>query len=85
MKHQFAPIEWDEKYLGSPYSENFHDIYFSPENGIAETRYVFLQGNELQNKEISSLCIGETGFGTANFLVTLMQENIKELSFFFEQ
>ena len=54
-----------------PYSPHFDDIYFSPKDGLAETRYVFLEGNNLpsawQNRE--NFVIGETGFGTGlNFL-----------------
>lgn len=54
-----------------PYSPHFGDIYFSPKDGLAETRYVFLEGNNLpsawQNRE--NFAIGETGFGTGlNFL-----------------
>jgi len=56
------------------YSHEFDDIYFSRDDGVAESRYVFLQGNNLpadwQNK--SKFCIAETGFGSGlNFLLTL--------------
>ena len=56
----------------SPYSEIFDDIYFSPEDGPAETRYVFLDGNNLPEnfKDKDLFTIGETGFGTGlNFLM----------------
>ena len=56
----------------SPYSEIFDDIYFSPEDGPAETRYVFLDGNNLPEnfKDKNIFTIGETGFGTGlNFLM----------------
>jgi tRNA 5-methylaminomethyl-2-thiouridine biosynthesis bifunctional protein len=54
-------------------SEEFDDIYFSPEDGVAETEYVFLAGNNLpaawQDKPYFTIC--ETGFGTGlNFLTT---------------
>lgn len=54
-------------------SAHFDDIYFSPDDGLAETRYVFLDGNDLpanwQNKK--DFTIFETGFGTGlNFLAT---------------
>lgn len=58
-----------------PESEHFGDIYFSRENGLEESRYVFLEGNYLQKRwqELparSSFVIGETGFGTGlNFLL----------------
>lgn len=51
---------------GAPRSDQFDDIYFSAENGLEETAYVFLQGNDLpaawDSKE--HFVIGETGFGT---------------------
>ena len=54
-------------------SEQFDDIYFSPEDGLAETRFVFLDGNNIpaawQDKE--QFVIAETGFGTGlNFLAS---------------
>ncbi|MEQ9346449.1 MAG: bifunctional tRNA (5-methylaminomethyl-2-thiouridine)(34)-methyltransferase MnmD/FAD-dependent 5-carboxymethylaminomethyl-2-thiouridine(34) oxidoreductase MnmC [Thalassospira sp.] len=54
-----------------PFSPHFGDVYYSPNNGLAETDYVFLQGNNLptawQSRE--NFTIGETGFGTGlNFL-----------------
>lgn len=57
-----------------PYSEIFDDIYFNPAQGLAETEYVFLKANHLKEKlsTLSSLSIGELGFGTGlNFLATL--------------
>lgn len=53
------------------YSERFGDIYFSADDGLAETRHVFLDGNHLpaawQGKTLFT--IAETGFGTGlNFL-----------------
>ena len=53
-------------------SEQFDDIYFSPEDGAAETEYVFLKGNNLPNewKDAPYYSICETGFGTGlNFLL----------------
>lgn len=52
-------------------SEEFDDIYFAPEDGVAETRHVFLAGNGLparwQGRD--HFTIAETGFGTGlNFL-----------------
>lgn len=52
-------------------SAQFDDIYFSPEDGLAETEHVFLRGNDLpgawQDKRLFT--IAETGFGTGlNFL-----------------
>lgn len=53
------------------FSEQFDDIYFSPENGLAETAHVFLQGNHLPQEWSgrNDFTIVETGFGTGlNFL-----------------
>lgn len=52
----------------------YEDVYFSAEDGLAETRHVFLEGNELAQrfaalKPGAVFTIGETGFGTGlNFL-----------------
>jgi tRNA 5-methylaminomethyl-2-thiouridine biosynthesis bifunctional protein len=65
---------------GAPRSEQFDDIYFSAEDGFAETQHVFFNGNDLpaawQGKD--SFTIAETGFGTGlNFLAVwkLFEEN----------
>jgi len=63
-------IEW---HGGQPYSTQFQDIYFSSDDGLAETDYVFLQGNNLparfQQLNSKEFTIIETGFGTGlNFL-----------------
>lgn len=58
---------------GAPRSKEFDDIYFSVDDGLAETRHVFLQGNGLPDAWIGkdAFVIGETGFGTGlNFLAT---------------
>ena len=52
-------------------SGQFDDVYFSAADGLAETRHVFLEGNNLpaawQGKD--EFVIAETGFGTGlNFL-----------------
>ena len=67
-----AQLQWDEQ--GQPYSTQFGDIYFSKEHGLNETRYVFLQHNQLperfaQLEDYRVFTIAETGFGTGlNFL-----------------
>ncbi len=58
---------------GQPYSTAFDDVYFSSDDGLLETEYVFIQGNALisrwQSLADSSFSILETGFGTGlNFL-----------------
>ncbi|MFL0803221.1 MAG: bifunctional tRNA (5-methylaminomethyl-2-thiouridine)(34)-methyltransferase MnmD/FAD-dependent 5-carboxymethylaminomethyl-2-thiouridine(34) oxidoreductase MnmC [Agarilytica sp.] len=68
-----ANIEWDEQ--GLPFSAGFDDIYFSKRDGIAESRYVFLEANNLSKRwetltNDDIFTIGETGFGTGlNFLL----------------
>lgn len=68
MSH--AKIIWDER--GIPTSPDFGDVYFSPINGLDETRYVFLDGNNLEERfknTSDTITIIETGFGTGlNFL-----------------
>jgi tRNA 5-methylaminomethyl-2-thiouridine biosynthesis bifunctional protein len=54
-----------------PFSPHFGDVYYNPKDGLAETRYVFLEGNNLPVawQARDSFTIGETGFGTGlNFL-----------------
>lgn len=65
-----AVIEWRD---GQPYASTFDDVYFSSDNGLLETEYVFLQGNDLAERWKSlggkTFTIAETGFGTGlNFL-----------------
>lgn len=64
---------------GMPFSQDFADIYYSQENGLAERRHTFIEGNRLlerwqsleQSAEGGTFTIAETGFGTAlNFLLT---------------
>jgi tRNA 5-methylaminomethyl-2-thiouridine biosynthesis bifunctional protein len=64
-------------------SQEFDDIYFSKEDGVEETKYVFLSGNHIPERWISEqksdFRIGELGFGTGlNYFVTLDEwENIQ--------
>ena len=68
----FAELSWSDD--GQPFSTHFDDVYFSRESGLAETRHVFLQHNNLAQRWSalipgSHFCIAETGFGTGlNFL-----------------
>lgn len=76
-----ASLKWDEQ--GRLVSEQFGDIYFDQADGLAESRYVFLDGNDLPNRwtniqPAQPFVIAETGFGTGlNFLATwkAWQEN----------
>lgn len=62
-----------------PYSVQFDDVYFNTANGLAESNYVFIDGNDLsarwqQNAHKANFVIAETGFGTGlNFLATLQK------------
>ncbi len=67
-----AQLNWDDE--GQPLSSIFGDVYFSKANGLAETRHVFLQHNQLAERwaalaESNHFTIAETGFGSGlNFL-----------------
>lgn len=69
---QTAQLQWDD--LGQPQSDQFHDVYFSRDNGLAETEYVFLRHNRLAQRfgQVTldkPFVIAETGFGSGlNFL-----------------
>lgn len=69
---QAATLQWHNN--GTPVSAEFEDIYFSTDDGLAESQYVFLQQNQLQQRwraPVESFSIGETGFGSGlNFLLT---------------
>jgi tRNA U34 5-methylaminomethyl-2-thiouridine-forming methyltransferase MnmC len=47
-----------------PVSARFDDPYFSLEDGLAETRYVFLDGNDLPARFRPGFTIAELGVGT---------------------
>lgn len=56
-----------------PVSKRFDDPYFSANDGLAETRHVFLAGNDLPARFRSGFHIAELGFGTGlNLLATLL-------------
>ena len=58
---------------GTPVSNDFDDIYFDREDGLAESRYVFLTGNSLPARWQAHIefTLVETGFGTGlNLLAT---------------
>ena len=68
---QTATLTWNEQ--GTPVSKQFDDVYFSNQDGLEETRYVFLHGNRLPQRFATHprplLVVAETGFGTGlNFL-----------------
>jgi tRNA 5-methylaminomethyl-2-thiouridine biosynthesis bifunctional protein len=64
-------------------SMQYDDVYFSAQDGLAETRHVFLDGNDLPRawQGRDHFTIAETGFGTGlNFLAAwkLFEETRKE-------
>ena len=68
MADQTAKLDWRD---GVPIARDFDDPYYSLDNGLAETRHVFLDGNDLPARFGGDFQIGELGFGTGlNLLVT---------------
>lgn len=68
---QPAEIQFNENQ--TPVSTRFDDVYFSNQDGLAEARYVFFEGNNLWERwkvhTEPHFVIAETGFGTGlNFL-----------------
>lgn len=69
---QTADLTWRDDAL--PVSARFDDPYFSLENGQAETRHVFLAGNDLPVRFTEGFHIAELGFGTGlNMFTTLLE------------
>lgn len=70
-----ASLNWNEQ--GTPVSRQFDDVYFSDQDGLEETRYVFLQGNDLPARFLqhprAAFIVAETGFGTGLNFLTLWQ------------
>lgn len=66
-----ADIRWQD---GVPESRLFGDVYFNRDNGLEETRHVFIGHNQLPERfatlpDHASFVIAESGFGTGlNFL-----------------
>lgn len=68
MTDQTAKLDWRD---GVPIATAFDDPYYSLEDGLAETAYVFLAGNDLPARFGGGFRIAELGFGTGlNLLVT---------------
>ncbi|MHA6265307.1 tRNA (5-methylaminomethyl-2-thiouridine)(34)-methyltransferase MnmD [Aliiroseovarius sp. CAU 1755] len=68
-KNQIAEIAWKDN--GVPVATQFDDPYFSLDDGLAETRHVFLDGNDLPARFTPGFHIAELGFGTGlNMLAT---------------
>lgn len=81
MSHaiQTADLDWQlVDGIDVPVSKQFGDVYFSKDNGLLETRHVFLNGNDLTTrladlKPFEYFCLGETGFGTGLNILALWQ------------
>lgn len=81
MSHaiQTADLDWQlVDGIDVPVSKQFGDVYFSKDNGLLETRHVFLNGNDLSMrladlKPFEYFCVGETGFGTGLNILALWQ------------
>jgi tRNA U34 5-methylaminomethyl-2-thiouridine-forming methyltransferase MnmC len=70
MTDQRADIDWTTD--GVPIARAFDDPYFSLANGLAETRHVFLEGNQIKARARPGFQIAELGFGTGlNLLATV--------------
>jgi len=68
---QGAELEWLDGII--PVSRRFGDPYFSLNDGLAETRHVFLAGNGLPKRFCDGFQVAELGFGTGlNLLATLL-------------
>lgn len=72
---EHATLQWNEQ--GTPVSQFFDDVYFSNDNGLEETRYVFLDGNQIPQRFETHprdlFIAAETGFGTGLNFLTLWQ------------
>jgi tRNA 5-methylaminomethyl-2-thiouridine biosynthesis bifunctional protein len=68
-----AALEWTED--GAPRSAQFGDVYFSREDGLAETRTVFLDGCGLPEAWAgrSRFVVGELGLGTGLNVLALIE------------
>lgn len=69
MAGQQVQLEWKD---GVPVSARFDDPYYSLENGLAETRHVFLEGNDLAARLRPGFHVAELGVGTGLNLLSLV-------------
>jgi tRNA U34 5-methylaminomethyl-2-thiouridine-forming methyltransferase MnmC len=66
-------LDWRDGVI--PVSRHFDDPYFSLNDGLAETRHVFLAGNGLPARLHSGFQVAELGFGTGLNLLALLLVN----------
>lgn len=71
MDQPTHPIDWRPFGAGGrvPVSRQFDDPFYSLDNGLEETRHVFLAGNGLPERFRPGFHIAELGFGTGLNLV----------------
>jgi tRNA U34 5-methylaminomethyl-2-thiouridine-forming methyltransferase MnmC len=67
MDQPTHPIDWRDGRV--PVSQRFDDPFYSLDDGLAETRHVFLAGNGLPERFRPDFHIAELGFGTGLNLV----------------
>ncbi len=69
----WTPLEWMGD--GQPRSRLYDDVYFSAEDGLAETRAVFLVGCGLPDAWVGRrrFVVGELGFGTGLNVLALIE------------
>ncbi|MDO5630711.1 MAG: tRNA (5-methylaminomethyl-2-thiouridine)(34)-methyltransferase MnmD [Paracoccus sp. (in: a-proteobacteria)] len=72
-------LDWREG--GVPVSRRFDDPYFSLAGGLAETRHVFLDGNDLPARLRPGFHVAELGFGTGLNLLALAAATDQPLRF----
>ncbi|WP_416173491.1 tRNA (5-methylaminomethyl-2-thiouridine)(34)-methyltransferase MnmD [Cypionkella sp.] len=64
-----SALTWQDDAI--PVSTRFDDPYFSKNDGLSETRHVFLQGNDLPARLSPGFHVAELGFGTGLNLLAL--------------
>ena len=64
-----ADLDWRDGVI--PVSTRFDDPYFSLNDGLSETRHVFLAGNRLADRLRDGFQVAELGFGTGLNLLAL--------------
>ena len=67
---QHLDLQWRDGNV--PVSTQFDDPYYSLVNGLAETRHVFLTGNQLPARFRPGFHIAELGFGSGSNLLAAL-------------
>ena len=69
QSHELGGLDWRDGVI--PVSRRFDDPYFSLNDGLAETRHVFLAGSDLPARLRPGFQVAELGFGTGLNLLAL--------------